>query len=248
MMASSGALSSTVLLVDDDLTVVAMLTDALEARGYSVSSAYTAAEADRMIEELRPDVILLDLALPDGNGLLLCANFRAKTNAPIIVCSASKQQDDRILGFKLGADDFVSKPFSVEELAARIEAVLRRAHPEPPTDPAARSGRHAIGRLVIDEPRCRVTLDGEEVRLTPTEYRLLCTLVSRAGEVISRKELAERVWGYHDPDIGRSLDVHMRRLRAKLEAGPEDAPRLVTLRGFGYQLQCEPKPIAAPSA
>ena len=108
-------------------------------------------------------------------------------------------------------DDFVGKPFSVEELAARIEAVLRRAHPAPPADPTARPGHHEVGRLVIDEPRCRV-------------------------------------WGYHDPDVGRSLDVHMRRLRMKLEAGPGDAPQLVTLRGFGYQLLRQPKPIPATSA
>jgi DNA-binding response OmpR family regulator len=248
MMATTGASGSTVLLVDDDLAVVAMLADALEARGYSVSSSYTAAEADRMLEEVRPDVILLDLGLPDGNGLLLCANLRAKTNAPIIVCSASKQQDDRILGFKLGADDFVGKPFSMDELAARIEAALRRANSAPPGDPESRPGRHEVGPLVIDEPRCRVTLGGKEVRLTPTEYRLLCVLASRAGEVLSRKELAERVWGYHDPDVGRSLDVHMRRLRIKLEGQSEAAPQLMTLRGFGYQLSCEPNPIPATRA
>jgi two-component system, OmpR family, response regulator MtrA len=247
-MATTGTLSPTVLLVEDDPAIVTMLTDALGIRGYLVCSSRTAAEAGRLIDELSPDVILLDLALPDGNGLLLCANLRAKTNAPIIVCSASKQQDDRILGFKLGADDFVGKPFCVEELAARIEAVLRRANPAPRADAAARSGRHEVGRLVIDEPRCRVMLDAEEVRLTPTEYRLLCLLASRQGEVLSRKELAERVWGYHDPDVGRSLEVHMRRLRAKLEAGSAGAPRLVTLRGFGYQLQDEPEGVAASSA
>ena len=251
---STGALimatteASTVLLVDDDVAVVAMLTDALGTRGYSVAAAYTAAAADRLLDEVHPDVILLDLGLPDGNGLLLCANLRAKTNAPIIVCSASKQQDDRILGFKLGADDFVGKPFSVEELAARIEAVLRRAHSTPPTDPDARPGCRELGQLVIDEPRCRVTLGGKDVHLTPTEYRLLCVLASRAGEVLSRKELAERVWGYHDPDVGRSLDVHMRRLRTKLEGGLEAAPQLLTLRGFGYQLLCEPNPVSATSA
>jgi DNA-binding response OmpR family regulator len=218
-----------------------MLTDALETRGYSVCSAGTAAEADRMIRGASPDVILLDLALPDMNGLLLCTNLRAKTTAPIIVCSASKRRDDRVLGLKLGADDYVSKPFSDEELAARIEAVLRRANPCPPGESASRPGYRPLGALVIDEPRCRVTLGDEELHLTPTEYRLLTCLAHRADEVLSRKELAERVWGYHDPDVGRSLDVHMRRLRAKLDAGAERAPRLVTLRGFGYQLLCEPK-------
>jgi DNA-binding response OmpR family regulator len=232
---------ATVLVVEDDPSMVTMLTDVLELRGYCIHSAASAAEAARILDEVEPDLILLDLSLPDMSGLVLCANLREKTEAPIIVCSATKQQDDRILGFKLGADDFVSKPFSVDELAARIEAVLRRATPRASTQLHSRPEHQEIGPLLVDEARCQVTLSGKELHLTPTEYRLLCVLVSRAGEVLSRKELAERVWGYHDPDVGRTLDVHMRRLRTKLNAGAAAEVQILTLRGFGYRLLHEPQ-------
>jgi DNA-binding response OmpR family regulator len=144
-------------------------------------------------------------------------------------------------GFKLGADDFIAKPFSVAELAARLEMALRRAAPRTTTAAPTASGSWRIGELVIDTARCQVTVDGATVHLTPTECRLLGILASRPDMVRSRPELANLVWGYYDPDIGRSLDVHMRRLRAKLTAGAASVPRLVTRRGFGYELVQAPR-------
>ncbi len=235
-----------VLLVEDDLCVATMLRDRLEARGYSVGHAINAAAAELMLGEICPDLIILDLMLPDTNGLVLCADFKAGRDVPIIICSATKRSDDPIIGFKLGADDFIAKPFSVDELLARMEAALRRG----PTR-AAKASRHPpggqrIGELVIDQARCQVTLGCELLHLTPTEYRLLCALASRPDEVVSREELAKRVWGYHDVSVGLSLEVHMRRLRSKLNAGAVTPPPLVTLRGFGYKIVQEPRAGAAP--
>jgi DNA-binding response OmpR family regulator len=195
--------------------------------------------------------MILDLMLPDTHGLVLCANLKAKVRAPIILCSATKRHEDAALGFKLGADDFIAKPFSIDELLARMEKAMRGDSPptrEPaPGEPSSSQGSWCVGELVIDEARCEVTLGGEVLRLTPTEYRLLCALASCADTVISRKELGERIWGYYDPDVGRTLDVHVRRLRAKLDGGTVASPRLVTQRGFGYRLVREPEPDGAAS-
>lgn len=235
-----------VLLVEDDLSLAMMLTDRLEAKGYSIGLAMNAADAERMIDEIRPNLIILDLMLPDTNGLVLCADLKARSEVPIIICSATKCKDDPILGLKLGADDFIAKPFSVDELLARMEAALRRRAPRAASETPYPPGDQRIGELVINQARCQVTLGGERLRLTPTEYRLLCALASRPDELFSREELAKRVWGYHDVGVGRSLDVHMRRLRTKLNAGVVTPPSLVTLRGFGYKIVEEPRAGAAP--
>jgi DNA-binding response OmpR family regulator len=235
-MLSTADAAVTVLLVEDDPTVARMLIDCLGVRGYRVCHADTADAAARGVDELRPNAIILDLMLPDGHGLVLCANLRAKTAAPIIICSATKRQEDGALAFKLGADDFIPKPFSVEELRTRLEAALRRSAQHAIAGPPLDSDVWRVGELVVDEARCRATLDGEVIHTTPTEFRLLSALASRPDTVLPRKELAERVWGYYDPDVVRSLDVHMRRLRGKLNAAAAHHPALVTVRGFGYQL------------
>jgi DNA-binding response OmpR family regulator len=236
MVSATHGQRATILLVEDDPVFAAMIKDALDSRGYCVWRATCAAEADSMADEVQPDLIIVDLMLPDIHGLVLCANLREKRGTPIIICSGTKRKDDPTLGFKLGADDFVAKPFSVDELEARIEAALRHAAPRSSAEPRPTDGSRCIGELVIDPARCRVTLGGEVLCLTPTEYRLLCALADRPDEVFSRQELASRVWGYHDAGVGRSLEVHLRRLRAKLNARPVPAPPLLTVRGFGYLL------------
>jgi DNA-binding response OmpR family regulator len=243
MMSVSRAPRATVLLVEDDRTLGTMLRDGLGARGYRTWHAASAAEAEALLDEVRPDLIIVDLMLPDRHGLLLCATFKERVTAPIIICSGTKRKDDPALGFKLGADDFVAKPFSVDDLEVRMEAALRRAAAPAPIELRARQRPQRIGELFIDQSRCRSTLGGEELDLTPTEYRLLCALASRPDEVFSRQELAESVWGYHDTAVARSLEVHMRRLRGKLNAGPVSPPPLVTVRGFGYQLVQEPSSL-----
>jgi DNA-binding response OmpR family regulator len=232
-----------ILLVEDELPLAQMLQDALEAKGYRVWHATTAAGGEALLDEVRPDLVICDLLLPDASGLVLCADLAKRADAPIVVCSGTKRRDDRVLSFKLGADDFIPKPFDVTELLARIEASLRRAARRKPAAPPPERARERVGTLAIDRTRCRVTVGGREVALTPTEYRLLCALVERPNAVFSRQELAERIWGTHDAGIDRSLDVHMRRLRAKLRSAAgaaAPAPPLVTLRGFGYQLVHDP--------
>src|SRR5438094_690665 len=192
-------------------------------------------EAKALIEHLHPDLILLDLMLPDTDGLVLTTALKALTSAPIIICSARTEQVDRVLGLKLGADDFVAKPFDLDELEARIEAVLRRASRgrEVPTIPP---DQIRVGELLISQSRGTVTLAGQAVHLTPTEYRLLVALASRPDEVLSRETLGNLVWGYQDLGTGHLIDVHIGRLRLKLRRASRSAPVIVTVRGKGYTI------------
>ncbi|MBI3969145.1 MAG: response regulator transcription factor [Chloroflexi bacterium] len=234
-----------ILLVEDDPVAAQVLTDSLQVEGYRVWHAGSALEAERLLRQVHPDLIITDLMLPDENGLVLCAELKAKVNAPVLVCSATKRKEDLKLAFKLGADDFFRKPYNWDEVQIRVGAALRRsavhrtAASRNVTGSAEISGPNRIGSLRIDQARCRVTLGGRGLHLTPTEYRLLCALASRPNEVLSREELAQGVWGYHDFGTERTLDVHMRRLRAKLSAEGAAAPSLITVRGFGYKLSFE---------
>jgi DNA-binding response OmpR family regulator len=237
---------ATILLVEDDAAVAGMLADRLGAAGYCIWRAQTAAEAEAMVAEARPDLIILDLMLPDAHGLVLCARLREQHAVPIIICSGTRRREDPALGFKLGADDFIAKPFSLDELAVRIKAALQRAQKGAAAPSAPAGGLLRIGQLSIDPARRRVTPGGLELRLTPTEYRLLGALARSPDRVLSSEELAARVWGHYDPDIGASLGVHLRRLRAKLKAGPVPPPGLVTVRGFGYRLATEPEDRLLP--
>jgi two-component system response regulator MtrA len=229
------------MLVEDDHAVAQTLTDALESSGYRVWLAETGADARTLLEQTRPDLIILDLMLPDVDGLVLCSGLKAIADVPIVICSATPQKRDAILGLKLGADDFIAKPFDIYELEARVEAVLRRtsqtrvsneATPSPPD-------HIRVGELIIDRSRRRVTLGGEPIQLTPTEYRLVSALASRPDEILSRDDLATLVWGYQDASSGRTIDVHIRRLRVKLSQGPVPAPAIVAVRGFGYKMAVE---------
>jgi DNA-binding response OmpR family regulator len=227
--------AANILLVEDDADTARALTKALESSGYRVSAVETGAEARAIIEHLRPDLILLDLMLPDTDGLVLTTALKGLTNAPIIVCSGRSEQVDRVLSLKLGADDFVAKPFDMDELEARIEAVLRRAArgreaPPTPTD------QIRVGELVIAQARGTVTLGGHPVHLTPTQYRLLVALASRTDEVLSRETLGQIVWGYQDIGTGHLIDVHIGRLRLKLRRASRTAPVIITVRGRGYTL------------
>ena len=230
---------ATILLVEDDQSLALMLRDRLTTRGYCVWHAASAAEAEVMALELSPDLMILDLMLPDMHGLVLCAHLSEQTAVPIIICSGTKRKDDAALALKLGAVDFVAKPFSSDELELRVQGALRRAGSVPARGSSEEPDTRIVGPLAISHARRQVTLGGHEVRATPTEYRLLSMLAGRANRVVSRQELAEAVWGYHDPAAGRALDVHLRRLRAKLKALPVPSPALSAVRGFGYELTWE---------
>ena len=229
--------TTTIMLVEDDGGVAQTLTDALESSGYRVWHAENGADGRALLEQSRPDLIILDLMLPDVDGLVLCSGLKSIADVPIIICSATPQKRDAILGLKLGADDFIAKPFDIYELEARVEAVLRRVSAVRTTEPTAAPPDHIrVGELVIDRSRRRVTLGGQPIQLTPTEYRLISALASRPDEILSRDELAQLVWGYQDASSGRTIDVHIRRLRVKLSQGPVAAPAIVAVRGFGYKL------------
>ena len=228
--------SPNILLIEDDAALASMLSDTLRARSYSVWQVGSASDAEAALDKVRPDLILLDLMLPDRNGLIMCARLKARAGAPVIICSATKRKEDAAIGFQLGADDFLRKPFSVDELQARIELTLRRG-PAPGADQRGlRDQFERVGALSIDKTRCAAAVANEALHLTPTEFRLLSALAGRAGEVLSRRELAERIWSCADDSMLHSLDVHMRRLRAKVAGASDIGPRVVTRRGFGYQL------------
>jgi DNA-binding response OmpR family regulator len=250
----------TILLVDDDAAVSTLVAEILEGEGYSVETVSTGAEAEAAIERLRPDLVILDIMLPDADGLMLCARLLAQWPAPIIMLSGSRRESDRILSLRLGADDFIAKPFDTFELVARVQAVLRRSPREvgvPPSSPLApaawtvrpqplstqstRVGGQPespieLGALTIDPRRRTVTVGEQPVHLTPTENRLLTALASEPERVFSRDELASVLWGYDSLGESRAVDVHIRRLRAKLEPFGSEAPPIVTVRGFGYKL------------
>jgi DNA-binding response OmpR family regulator len=227
---------ASILLAEDDPVVAAMLKETLEFKGYSVWPAESGAEVVAILKDSVPDLIILDLMLPDTHGLVLFFDIKERADVPVIVCSGTKRKEDPVLSLRLGAEDFIYKPFSPHELQARIEAVLRRSQTRRGSDADAAAGCERFGSLQVDRSRCRVTVGDVEVQLTPTEYRLLSLLVTRGDEVVTKKDLADSVWGNYDPDIGRTLDVHMRRLRAKLIASGDNAPKLETVRSFGYRL------------
>jgi DNA-binding response OmpR family regulator len=235
----------TILVVEDDAAVAYMLSDVLSSAGYLVRAAATGAEARSVVEHSQPNLIILDLVLPDEDGLVLCSVLKQMADAPILVCSATQRRRDEFLSLKLGADDFIAKPFDVYDLLARVEVLLRRAAQHRMGVGAQQQTPIRIGELLIDPTPHQVTLAGTVLQLTPTEYRLLSVLAARPDQVVPRDTLAKLVWG--DPDTGtsRTIDVHIGRLRVKLSQGGAPAPQIVSVRGFGYKLM---SPAGYPTA
>jgi DNA-binding response OmpR family regulator len=213
---------------------------------YRVWHAADGHDAQGQLERARPDLVLLDLMLPDIDGLVLCSRLKSVAEVPIIVCSGSARRSDPVLALKLGADDFIKKPFEVDDVLARIEAVLRRAPPRG-TDglPAPRATDLRVGDLVLEPGRRRVTLAGQQLALTPTEFRLLTVLVVQAGAILSRDYLAHEVWGYADASNSRTIDVHIRRVRQKLAHCRVPGPAIISVRGMGYRLAAADPAITA---
>ena len=220
-----------VLVVDDETPITDAVTYSLRREGYE---ALAAGDAERCLQLLRtekPDLIILDVMLPSANGFEVCRRIRRESEVPIIMLTARAEEADRVVGLELGADDYMTKPFSMRELVARVKTILRRAGPE------AEGLREVVrvGDLVIDVPRHEVTIAGKSVQLTPREFDLLRFLAGHAGQVFSRQALLDRVWG---PDAfveERTVDVHVRWLREKIEADPAQPVRLRTVRGVGYK-------------
>jgi two-component system phosphate regulon response regulator PhoB len=226
-----------VLVVDDEADIRGLIVHHLEREGFRCRTAGSGVDALREVRHRRPDLLVLDLLLPGVDGLEVCRRLRADTASaalPIIMLTAKAEEVDRIVGLEMGADDYVVKPFSPKELVARARAVLRRNRPRAADEPPL-----AAGRIALDVPRHRVTVDGRAVPLAPREFALLHTLLESPGRVLSREQLLERAWGYARADEieSRTVDVHVRRLRAKLG---DEGRRIVTVKGVGYQLEVDP--------
>jgi two-component system response regulator RegX3 len=220
------------LLVEDEPAIAEGLTISLEAEGYEVEWVQDGTSAVGAWERLRPDLILLDLMLPGMSGTEVCRTIRTRSDVPIIMVTARDQEVDRVVGLELGADDYLTKPFSSRELAARIKAVLRRAPIVDVMDLDAPA--EALG-VRVDRARHEVHLRGEPIELPPKEFSLLAELVEYAGRVLSRQHLINEIWGMDYVGDTKTLDVHIRRLRTRIEDDPQDPQRIQTVRGIGYR-------------
>jgi DNA-binding response OmpR family regulator len=220
-----------ILLVDDEPTLLDTLAFNLRSSGYHVVTAADGAAALEQARETSPDLIILDLMLPEIDGMTVCRSLRAVSDTPILVLTARTGELDKIIGLESGADDYMTKPFSLGELQARIRALLRRAGPRTQVE-EIRSGNLSL-QLVSR----RAFLDHEELNLSPKEFALLAELMRHQGAVLSRDLLLTRVWGYDYYGDSRTVDVHVRWLREKIEVDPSNPQRIVTVRGIGYRFE-----------
>ena len=225
--------SSTILLVDDEDSIQTLLTYPLERDGYRVVQARDGEEALRLFRERELDLVVLDLMLPKVDGLEVCRRMRAESTVPIIMLTARDDELDTVLGLELGADDYITKPFSIREFRSRVKALLRRAAIPPPS--ARREEAIDHGDLRIDIRRRAVEVRGAPVQLTFVEFELLTLLASNPGVVWTRRQLLERLRGGADYREPRTIDVHVRHLREKIEARPHEPELILTIRGVGYR-------------
>jgi two-component system response regulator RegX3 len=223
-----------VLLVDDEESITAPLVEALAREGFDATVAGTAAEALERARADEPDLVLLDLMLPDGSGLDVCRELRRDSRVPIIMVTARGEEADRIVGLELGADDYVTKPFSAREVVARMRAVLRRTEP---AEPEAADGTLVVGDLRVDPARRTAALGGEELELSRKEFDLLHLLATEAGRVVTRERILRDVWETEWLGSTKTLDVHVSALRRKLGDDPAAPRRLHTVRGVGFRLE-----------
>jgi two-component system response regulator RegX3 len=229
-----GAGRRTVLMVEDETSITEPLSEALEREGFATEVARTAGEALQVAERSQPDLVLLDVMLPDGSGYDVCRSLRERSEVPIIMLTARGEETDRIVGLEMGADDYIVKPFSAREVAARIRAVLRRTTGEQ-RGATVRVGPLVAGRLTLDPGRRSATHDGRELELTRKEFELLELLLREAGSVISRERLLDEVWDVNWFGSTKTLDVHVSSLRRKL-GDDSAAPRYIhTVRGVGFR-------------
>jgi len=235
-------MARTILVVDDEPTLRETLVEALEDEGYRVVAAADGREAVKRFRADHPDLVLLDLMLPELSGIEVCRIIRAESGVPIIMLTARSSEVDKVVGLEIGADDYVTKPFSIRELSARVRAVFRRGEQVVTAPPSLLD----VGSIQVDLAGHRVLRDGEPVPLKPKVFELLAFLVRNAGQVFTRDQLLERVWGYDYAGETRTVDVHVHWLRGAIE---EDAanPRFVqTVRGVGYVFR-RPGPGSGPT-
>ncbi len=222
-----------VLVVEDDQTLLSVLKYNLTKESYSVTTATDGIQALEAARKDKPDLIILDIMLPKMSGFEVCRILRKEMTVPILILTAKDDEIDKIAGLDLGADDYMTKPFSLRELLARVRAMLRRVEMQAPAAPALLS----LGDIEIDIGRHAVTRGGKALSLTPKEFDLLAFLVRNKGLVFSRDQLLEKVWGYEYAGDTRTVDVHVRWLREKIEDNPDEPGHLLTVRGVGYKLE-----------
>jgi two-component system response regulator MtrA len=221
-------MKSRVLVVDDDPALAEMLTIVLRGEGFDTAVVSDGTRALPAVRDLRPDVVLLDLMLPGMNGIDVCRAIRSESGVPIVMLTAKTDTVDIVLGLESGADDYVVKPFKPKELVARIRARVRRTENEP-------AEQLSIGEVSIDVPAHQVVRAGEQIALTPLEFDLLVALARKPRQVFTREVLLEQVWGYRHAADTRLVNVHVQRLRSKVERDPEHPEVVLTVRGVGYK-------------
>jgi DNA-binding response OmpR family regulator len=226
-------MAATVLVVEDEVKIRELLRSYLEREGLAVVSTGSGAEAIALAVSANPDLIVLDLRLPDVPGEAVVSEVRRSSPVPVLMLTAKSAEDDRIRGLELGADDYVTKPFSPREVVLRVQAILRRSHPE-----SAEQGSISFGggELIINEERHVVLVRGDPVQLTPTEWGILIGLARSPGRVCTRYELINRVRGYEFEGYERTVDSHVKNLRRKLERDPREPAIVATVLGVGYRL------------
>lgn len=227
-----GFVGTRILAVEDDERIRSAVKLALEDEGWTVDEAESGEEAIDIFQRSSPDVVLIDIMLPGIDGFELCRTLRRTSDVPVVMVTARNDTHDVVAGLEAGADDYLTKPFAPKELSARIRALLRRIRPSAPGH-----ARLVFGDLELIPDEGKVLREGGEVHLTKTEFRLLCELAESPGKVLSREALLDKVWGYDYFGDGRLVDVHIRRLRTKVEADPANPRHVVTVRGLGYRLQ-----------
>ena len=235
---SAEEVKKTILVVDDEKPIVDILTYNLQKEGYATLEANDGEEAIRIATEQKPDLILLDIMLPKVDGLTVCKKLRHTLNVPILILSAKDEEIDKILGLELGADDYITKPFSVRELMARIKANLRKSEIKENLTEVSneKTKKIVVGSLTLDLDKFEAKVDGEVIDLTLREFEVLKYLANQPGQVVTRETLLEKVWGYEYYGDIRTVDVTVRRIREKIEKDTSAPKILITKRGVGYYL------------
>lgn len=224
-----------VLIVEDDANLLEAVKYSLRKEGYDIAAATDGEAALEQARREKPDLMILDIMLPKLNGFEVCRILRKETTVPIVMLTAKADETDKIVGLEIGADDYITKPFSMRELMARVHAMLRRAKMTTPMETVSASMK--IGDIEIDTARHAASLDGKKLDLSPKEFDLLAFLAANRGLVFSRDRLLEKVWGYDFAGDTRTVDVHIRWLRQKIETNAAHPQYLLTVRGTGYKLE-----------
>ena len=223
-----------ILIVEDEAAIADNIRWVLTSDGFDIVWVTNGSEALTVVSERKIDLVVLDIGLPDGSGIEFCKQIISIVKAPVIFLSSRASEVDKVVGLEIGADDYITKPFSPRELSARVKNVLRRTAASPVTSPAERL---TFGPFVIDKQKMRVTYFSEELVLSKTEFRLLSVLVEQPGRVLSREQLMMRAWDEPDSALDRTVDAHIKLVRAKLLAVKKDIAAIVTHRGSGYSLK-----------